>query len=196
MAIRFEKGEKFSSLSDLETKIVQFQRKRYVDLYKRDSRTINSAIKKKSISAAKVPSEEIKRKLKYYEIRYTCIHGGRTHNSSSTGKRKPSTFKSDCPFNLVIRLSEDGMSLTVRDVIDEHNHPTTAETFKFYPSQRRLSSDQRSYAQKQLEMNCNKKKLQHELEADTVLLLNCLSGVPVVCDFILFLVREHQECRE
>ena len=109
IAIRFEKGEKFSSLSDLETKIVQFQRKRYVDLYKRDSRTINSAIKKKSISAAKVPSEEIKRKLKYYEIRYTCIHGGRTHNSSSTGKRKPSTFKSDCPFNLVIRLSEEKM---------------------------------------------------------------------------------------
>ena len=71
------------------------------------------------------------------------------------------------------------MTLIVRDVIDEHNHPTTAETFKFYPSQRRLSSDQRSYAQKQLEMNCNKKKLQHELEADTgkPVLLKDLSNI-------------------
>ena len=58
MAIRFEKDEKFSSLSDLETKIVQYQRKKYGDLYQCDSRTIDSAIKKKSISADKRPSEE------------------------------------------------------------------------------------------------------------------------------------------
>jgi zinc finger SWIM domain-containing protein 3 len=179
MAVSFEKNEKFSSLSELESKIIQYQKKNYVDLYKRDSRTIDSAIKKKSISADKVPSEEFKKKLKYYEIRYTCIHGGRKHNSVSTGKRKTSTFRDGCPFNLVLRLSEDGMSLKVRDVIAEHNHLATEETFKFYPNQRRLSCDQRSYAQKQLEMNVNKKKLQHELEADTgkPVLLKDLSNI-------------------
>ena len=160
-------GEKFSSLSQLEAKIVNYERKYYVDLYKRDSRTINSAIKKKCISGNKVPSDETKNKLKYYEIKYTCVHGGRSHKSTSSGKRKASTFKDDCPLSLLIRLLEDGTSLIVRNVNEEHNHAASEARFKFYPSQRRLSDDERSYAKKQLDMNINKKKLQHQLQSDT-----------------------------
>jgi hypothetical protein len=179
MARQFEAGEKFSSYADLEKKIVDYQRIKYASLWKRDSRTFDASIKKKSISADKVPSIKIKKKLKYYEIRYACIHGGRKQKSASAGKRKSNMFRQDCPFFMVVRLSEDGNFLSVRSVDDKHNHAPTEETYKYYPSVRRLSADQRCYAEKQLDMNANKEKLLHQLESDTgkSVLLKDLSNI-------------------
>ena len=65
------------------------------------------------------------------------------------------------------RLSEDGTTLIVPNVNEEHNHAASEARFKFYPSQRRLSDGDRSYAKKQLDMKINKKKLQHQLQTDT-----------------------------
>ena len=179
MALPISVGEKFASCADLKEKVAGFKRINFVELWIRDSRTIDSAIKRKTISAEKFSSTDAKARLKYYEIRYACIHGGRTHKSVSTGKRKVRTFRSDCPFSMNMGLSQDGNSLVVRSLNDQHNHVISKETHQFYPGVRRLSDDQRSYAEKQLDMNVNKKKLQHQLESDTgkCVLLKDLSNI-------------------
>ena len=131
MAVQFTVGEKFARCSDLEQKVADFQRINHVDIYKRDSRSIDSAIRRKSISAVKVSSLDNKIRLKYYEIRYACIHGGRRHISVSTGQRKASTCRSDCPFSMVVGLSDDGNSLVVKSLNDQHNHDISACMFSW-----------------------------------------------------------------
>ena len=160
MVVEFEVGEKFSSFQELEKKIHNYEETEHAKLWKRDSRTIQAAIKKKSISAEKVPTTEEQEKLKYYEVRYACVHGGRIHKSASSGARASHTFRDNCPFNLIIRLFNDGKSLSVRSINTEHNHILGEESYKYYPSVRRLSDDQLSYAQEQLALNVlNMKKV-------------------------------------
>ena len=65
MAVQFTVGEKFARCSDLEQKVADFQRINHVDIYKRDSRSIDSAIRRKSISAVKVSSPDSKIRLRY-----------------------------------------------------------------------------------------------------------------------------------
>ena len=118
MAVSFSVGEEFASVELLGKKIKLYERTNYFNL-KRDSRTIDAAIKKKSISLDKV-SEEDKIKLKYYELLYTCIHGGRKHKSCSKGLRQSSTFKKGCPFRILLRLSNDGTKLVVSSIINSY----------------------------------------------------------------------------
>ena len=84
----FHIGEKFSSFDQLQEKISAYTRKTYIDLYRRESRTIATAIKAKRISSTKVINES----LKYYEVQYNCIHGGNNFKSQGKGVRASSTF--------------------------------------------------------------------------------------------------------
>ena len=76
----FTIGEKFSAFSELTDKIADFQKANFVQLYIRRSRSIEAAAKR----AAR---KQFNSKLKYSEIEYSCIHGGITFRSTSTGER-------------------------------------------------------------------------------------------------------------
>jgi hypothetical protein len=69
----FHVGEKFSSFEELDKKINAYTRKTYIDLYRKEARTIAAAVKEKRISSKKVKNNT----LKYSEIQYSCIHGGK-----------------------------------------------------------------------------------------------------------------------
>ena len=58
MVVEFVVGEKFSSFQELEKKIHNYEETEHAKLWKRDSRTIRAAIKKRSISAEQVPTAE------------------------------------------------------------------------------------------------------------------------------------------
>jgi len=75
-----EIGNKFSSYEELESKIRLYELCTNTEFYKRDSRTILSA-RKRGIK------REIKSELKFYQLRYSCINGGKKHNSKSSGQR-------------------------------------------------------------------------------------------------------------
>ena len=66
--------------------------------------TIKAAVKQQSI---KTLSNEKTDSLKYYRIKYACIHGGRSYNNRSTGKRKSSTFLKSCAFHINVSLFSD-----------------------------------------------------------------------------------------
>ena len=76
----FKLGECFDSFAELEEKIIQYERQNYVNPWVRSSRAIGATHLKKHLDPA----------IRYYEIKYACIHGGRKFKSESTGARSSS----------------------------------------------------------------------------------------------------------
>ena len=78
--VKFTIGDIFSSFSELKDKIEDFEKANFVQLYIRRSRSIEAAAKR-------APKKQFNEELKYYEVEYSCIHGGKVFKSTSTGKR-------------------------------------------------------------------------------------------------------------
>ena len=68
-SIYFCVGETFRSYKGLEEKVKLYEQRSYCKLWKRDSRTVEAARKRMSSHLAD--------DIRYYEVTYGCIHGGR-----------------------------------------------------------------------------------------------------------------------
>lgn len=73
-------GDEFNSFTELREKVLEFERAEGVQLYIRRSRSIISAAKRSS-------KKDYNENIKYGEIEYSCIHGGKNFNTTSTGER-------------------------------------------------------------------------------------------------------------
>ena len=74
----FAIGESFESFEELQFKLKQYEEKHFIQFYIRDSRTVESAQKRLT--------KKLNEKIKYYEVVFCCIHGGRSFKSKE-GKR-------------------------------------------------------------------------------------------------------------
>ncbi|KAG1659508.1 hypothetical protein GQR58_022513 [Nymphon striatum] len=108
--------------------------------WRRDSRTLAAAEKR----GLNVPDNcELKCQLKYYEIKFSCVKGGRGYTSSSTGKRPHqryvmfayyievsnnksrmnfSTFRAGCQSFIQVTYSKERHKLVIVNLNLEHNH--------------------------------------------------------------------------
>ena len=75
-------GGEFKSFAELCDKVSEFERAGCVQLYIRRSRLIISAAKRSSSK-----NSDYNENLKYDEIEYACIHGGKNFKTTSTDKR-------------------------------------------------------------------------------------------------------------
>ena len=75
-------GDKFQTFEEFETKLHEFEQKHYIQLYKRDARTVGAARKR--------VSRPLSSEIKYYEIRYCCISGGAAFKARGHGIRETS----------------------------------------------------------------------------------------------------------
>ena len=73
-------GDTFSSFEDLERRIDKYQKQHFVQFYKRDSRTIESSIRRAT-------NKKYNAAIKYTHVTYSCINGGRKFTSYSKGRR-------------------------------------------------------------------------------------------------------------
>ena len=124
-------NDKFSSLKDFESAISNYSKTNYVDLHKRDARTINQAIKEKKISQDRVKNKD----LKYYQVKYNCIYGGRKNfKGRGKGARKTKTFQRGCDFFIQVRLADSGDHLVVTNMHGQHaNHDVDIKEYSFLP---------------------------------------------------------------
>ena len=75
---KFCLGEHFTSYDNIKEKMKQCEEENFVNVWIRDSRTINRSCKsKKNYNPA----------IKFYEVRYACKNRGRKFKSESTGER-------------------------------------------------------------------------------------------------------------
>ena len=75
----FRLGDEFHDFNELEVKLHDFEQTNSVKLWKRDCRTI--------VAARKRLNRPLDEKLKYYTIRYCCIHGGQKYRQQGKGLR-------------------------------------------------------------------------------------------------------------
>ena len=73
-------GDTFKSFEDLKRAIEAYEMKNYINYHKRDSRTMVIAQKRVKIDN---PNPD----LVYYEVKFTCIKGGKDYKSKTTSQR-------------------------------------------------------------------------------------------------------------
>lgn len=81
-SVTFSVGELFQTYKLLERKLDEYKKKNYVELWKRDARTIEAARKR--------IDRPLKADLKYYEVKFCCIHGGQSFKPKGKGMRSTS----------------------------------------------------------------------------------------------------------
>ena len=68
----------FDSYDELKESVTHYQRTNFVQLCKRDARTIE-------VMKKRAPNKNYQENLMYSCIKYCCIHGGKNHKPSSSG---------------------------------------------------------------------------------------------------------------
>ena len=80
----FALNSTFSSYEEFQKHLESYEQNNYVKLYRRRSRTIESALKR-------TPKRRFNSWLKFAELELCCIHGGKDFASRSIGKRPNQT---------------------------------------------------------------------------------------------------------
>ncbi|XP_077506636.1 uncharacterized protein LOC144115891 [Amblyomma americanum] len=171
--ISFNVGDTFASFSELEEKLSRYSTQNYIQLWKRDARTIAAAKKRVGRIAGNMPDA-----LKYQSVKFCCIHGGKKF-ATKASERSSSTFKKDCPFNIYVVASKDGRHLEVRSIVLDHNHDLSEALFRHLPQQRKLPPELEEKATAMLQLKANKKLVRERLEQESskVVTLKDLSNI-------------------
>ncbi|KAF5293516.1 hypothetical protein FQA39_LY03001 [Lamprigera yunnana] len=175
-------NDTFDSYKELQDAVDLYEKENRVQFWKRDAKTITSA-KHHALNLYKtVQDKELD--LKYYYIKYACIHGGqpfRPKNKQSSIKNcrnHDGTYKQDCNASITVGLKD--RMLVIKNILNNHNHEIpTSEIFRQLPKQRRLSNDNKSNVKKLMRLKVNKKLLQAHLIQQTgnSILLKDLSNI-------------------
>lgn len=80
MAVTFTVGEIFGTFEELQAKINEYEKANFVQLWKREARTIESAKNR--------VDRHMKPELKYYQLKFCCIHGGKKFKPGGKGIRE------------------------------------------------------------------------------------------------------------
>ncbi|XP_043269802.1 uncharacterized protein [Venturia canescens] len=165
-------GVEFASYAELEQSVLAYEKKNFCIFYKRDCSTIDQC-RKRGISRL------LNADLKYYRLRYSCIHGGKNFKSLTRGIRKSSTFQKQCPAMMFFICSSDGKKLVLRKMVDKHNHICSKKLYDFLPRVRAMTANEKSQVKNLLALGANKKLIAQKAfsKSKKQILLKDLSNV-------------------
>ena len=75
----FRVGASFRTFDEMQNALRLFEQQTHSQFYMRDARTLNAA-KKTTPNVVEKASKDVK----YYFVKYSCLHGGRPHKSRTT----------------------------------------------------------------------------------------------------------------
>jgi len=108
-------GKSFSNYDDLRKEIDNFEKTEDIELWVRDSRTVNAASKR---ARRKILNPA----LVYAELTYACVFGGRKPSDRNKERIHSQTSAKGCPYKVRFSTSNDGQSLVVKEMHTDHNH--------------------------------------------------------------------------
>lgn len=73
-------GQEFCSFEELSQSVKRWEENKFVTLYTRSSRSIEAARRR-------APNRTFLDRLKFSELDYACVHGGREYKSKATQRR-------------------------------------------------------------------------------------------------------------
>ncbi|XP_067834789.1 zinc finger SWIM domain-containing protein 1-like isoform X2 [Heptranchias perlo] len=149
-ATGFRVGAEFSSYSELHREYRRYQKDYAVQLWTRHSRTIEA-------QRRRAPKRPMNDALKFAEIDYACIHGGKLFKTKGSGKRPiQRTNKMKCPCVIKLRLTADGDKFVVKEMNESHNHTVQQAEQERLPPQRRPDKAVREEAPSVLSLQTNR----------------------------------------
>ena len=80
---KFHVGQMFSSFEELQEFISRFEKRNLFNLIRRDSKTLESALKTKPRRL-----EDANSRLKFYYLKLCCNFGGKAHKKRSTSEKQ------------------------------------------------------------------------------------------------------------
>ena len=69
----------------------------------------------------------------------------------------------ECPLTLIVGVTRDGQTLTIKDLQNQHNHEINKSCYEHLPRQRKLDTDTKNEVKNMLKLKANKKMVQYEL---------------------------------
>ncbi|XP_071527088.1 zinc finger SWIM domain-containing protein 3-like [Panulirus ornatus] len=153
-------GDEFSSFEELVEAISRLEKVQNITYWRRHTRTIKAG--------AKIVKTTFNPALKYYQVHWACVKGGRPYQSKSTGQRpNQRTFKEDCGACVKVCASKDGQKLIVKQSNLMHSHPTSKDSYQFPTKQRRLNENYQEEVSTALQTKPDKKVLQDHIRKTT-----------------------------
>ncbi|KAF6213188.1 hypothetical protein GE061_010904 [Apolygus lucorum] len=123
-------GKSFGSFEELEQFISRFERDHKQKFWIRSSRSVEAA--------RKILKRPLSENIRYYELQYSCIHGGLEFKTRGKGIRNMSTHKMNCPAKIKLRATPDGNRLEVRSFVSAHEgHAMSEDVFQHLPQNRK-----------------------------------------------------------
>ena len=119
-------GQRFESINELHEVKKSFEDTCFVELWKKDVRTLSAAKKRAPKCVANInPS------LQYYSILLACKFSGKPRKK--TDRKKEKSFRQNCPFEIYLAASEDGNALEVLRINLEHYHELSKDLYESLP---------------------------------------------------------------
>ncbi|KAF2904796.1 hypothetical protein ILUMI_01361 [Ignelater luminosus] len=113
--------DEFDTYEDFDKKLKELSKKNFVHFWKRDCRTVEGAKKK--------TERYIDPKIKYYQLKYSCVHGGRMFKKKNETSQ---SAKQECEANFYLIATPDGTKLFVKSLNNYHNHEVSESTYLKY----------------------------------------------------------------
>ncbi|CAG9772760.1 unnamed protein product [Ceutorhynchus assimilis] len=152
------KGDKFKCFEEAKQKITESAQRKFVQFYKRESRTISGGAKK--------TKRYLNPDLKFYQVEWACVHGGRNYKCRSNGFRSSKTLRHEypCPAHIRMKVSPEGEDFVIANVNNNHNHIVSESLFNMLPHRRKLPPEIKKETKSLLNMHVNRHSIKEEIE--------------------------------
>jgi len=131
--------DEFDTYEEFDKLLKELSRKNFVHFWKRDCRTVEGAKKK--------TERYIDPKIKYYQLKYSCVHGGRMFKKKTEANLDS---KPECEANFYLIATQDGKKLFVKSLNNHHNHEVSEATYLKYFIEEKVKRGKRGRPRKKI----------------------------------------------
>ncbi|XP_022180450.1 uncharacterized protein LOC111040744 [Myzus persicae] len=167
--------DSYKSFEEFESSFRVYKDVNFVDFFIKDCQTLTSINAKFPNGRMMTASSD----LKYYYIKFCCVHGGCYKKKKTLDQRSTSTMRQGCDDGIYLKASDDGKSLVITKMTEDHNHEVSKILYDHLPNQRKITPENKATVLELMDLKANKKIIQHKImnESGKIVTLKDLSNI-------------------